>query len=522
MLGNPRAAGILLHPSSLPGRWGIGEIGPEALRWLDELAEMGQGAWQFLPLGPTGYGNSPYQSLSSFAGNPLLLSIDQLIADGLLAGRDVEDFPNFERGRVQFLRLIEAKWPVLRRACGHFLRQAEVSVSVREAYERFCEEQAWWLDDFALFCALKGRHEGRAWMEWGASLALRQPAALQAARREEAAGVEEAKVLQFLFARQWAQVRERAASLGIRLIGDLPIFVAQDSADTWARRDLFQLDSKGYPRVVAGVPPDYFNSDGQLWGNPLYEWEAHRAEGYVWWTQRLRHVLGQVDLVRIDHFRGFAAYWEVPVERETAREGRWVPGPGAEIFETFRSALGENLPILAEDLGEITPDVFELRDRFGLPGMRVLQFAFGADSLADIYVPENYTENSVAYTGTHDNDTTMGYFRSVPGVGSTRTEEDIEAERQTVLGYTGTDGSELNWDFIRLVLGSESRLAICPLQDVLGLGGEARFNLPGTVDERWWSWRFQWEELDGEMKGRLRRLVEENGRLVLEGKSRGR
>ncbi len=507
----PRSSGILLHPTSLPGRFGIGEIGPEAQRWLETLAGMGQKLWQTLPLGPTGYGNSPYQSLSSFAGNPLLISFEALAMDGVLLPKDLEMIPAFPEGRVDFASVIEVRAAFLKLAARRFLEQCGHSPLLRRALEVYCDREAAWLDDFALFVALKEENRHRAWVEWPEALALRQPEALAEARVRLAPEIEECKVLQFFFHRQWQKLRLRAKELGITIIGDIPIFTAHDSADVWAAPELFELDGKGQPVVVAGVPPDYFSATGQRWGNPLYKWTAHAADGFAWWKARMRKVFELVDVVRIDHFRGFAAYWEIPASEPTAINGHWVEAPGDALFAALKAELGE-VPVIAEDLGIITPDVVALRERHGFPGMKVMQFAFGADTLAEEYIPENYPEECVAYTGTHDNDTVLGLFRSEAGEdATTRTPEQVEAERRTILTYTGTDGSELNWDYISRVWRSQARLAIAPLQDVLGLGSEARMNTPGQTGD-FWTWRFPWDQLTPEAQERLKKLTAESGR----------
>ena len=511
MLGIPRSSGILLHPSSLPGRFGIGEIGPEAHRWLDWLATTKQRLWQMLPLGPTGYGNSPYQSLSSYAGNPLLISFDALRNDGVLLPGDLAMLPAFSDDRVEFGPAIEVRTAFLKLAARRFVTQAESSPLLRHAFDGFCEREAFWLDDWAMFAALKAENHMRCWTEWPQEIASRQPEAMAEAMVRLSVEIEEHKALQFLFFRQWQRLRGRAQELGVSLIGDIPIFAAHDSADVWAAPHLFHLDEKGNPTVVAGVPPDYFSATGQRWGNPLYKWEAHRADNFAWWKARLRATLRLVDVVRIDHFRGFAAYWEIPASEPTAINGKWVDSPGKELFEALKGEFGGNVPIIAEDLGIITPDVVELRESQGFPGMRVMQFAFGSDTLAEDYVPENYPVDSVAYTGTHDNDTTMGLFQSGEGENSTRTAEQIEAERRGILGYTGTDGSELHWDFINRVWASKADFALCPMQDVMGLGSESRMNVPGQSGE-FWIWRFKWESVTPGMAHRLRTITESTNR----------
>lgn len=511
MFSIPRSSGILLHPTSLPGRFGIGEIGPEAHHWLDAMHRMGQKLWQMLPLGPTGFGSSPYQSLSSFAGNPLLISFDALRNDGVLTPQDLAMVPAFPTEKVNFIAAEEVRSAFLKLACQRFLVQCESSPLLQRAFEVFSEREADWLDDYALFIAIKGEQGGRPWNEWPTELAMRQPEAIAGCLVRLSESIEEVKAQQFFFFRQWQKLHAKAQELGIHLIGDIPIFTAHDSADVWARPDLFELDEHGSPTVVAGVPPDYFSATGQRWGNPLYKWSAHEAEGFAWWKSRLRKTLEMVDIVRIDHFRGFAAYWEIPGSEPTAVNGRWVGAPGDSLFEALKGEMGDHVPVIAEDLGIITPDVTELRLRHGFPGMKVMQFAFGADTLSEDYIPENYPDECVAYTGTHDNDTVQGLFNSGEGEDTTRTAEQIEAERRTILGYTHTDGSQLHWDFIQAVWKSQARMAITPLQDLFGLGSEARMNTPGKMGD-FWSWRFVWDQLTPEIEAKMKSITTEAGR----------
>jgi 4-alpha-glucanotransferase len=402
-----RASGVLLHPTSLPGPYGVGDLGPAAYEFVDFLAASGQSYWQIMPLGPTGYGDSPYQCFSAFAGNTLLVSPQRLVEDGLLRESDIEPAPDFPAGRVDFERVIEHKRELLQKAFANF---SAADLRLRSDYEGFRDFASAWLDDWALFAALKDEHKGAPWHTWQPGLARRDEAALSLARETFAERVESHRFAQYLFFRQWMLLRKYCAERGVRVVGDVPIFVAHNSADVWSRPHLFLLEEDGSPRVVAGVPPDYFSPTGQLWGNPLYDWDAMRREGFAWWIERMRATLRAVDVVRVDHFRGFAAYWEVPAADATAERGRWVNAPGRDLFNALRGALGP-LPVIAEDLGTITPDVHALRDEFGFPGMRVLQFAFGGDP-DDTHLPHNYTPNSVVYTGTHDNDTTVGWFAS--------------------------------------------------------------------------------------------------------------
>lgn len=504
-----RECGVLLHPTSLPGRYGIGELGEEAYRFADRLVEMGQHLWQILPLGPTSYGDSPYQSLSTFAGNHLLISFDELVRDGLLAPSRLKRFPRFSDDRVDYGEVIPAREAVLIGVCRGFNRRA--SAEIKEAFEAFCRENAEWLDDYALYVAIKDAHGGRPWPEWEETLASRDPAAMQQAGRTHRTAIRNVRILQFLFALQWNRLRDYCHQRSIRIVGDIPIFVAHDSADVWAHRDLFYIDDTGQPAVIAGVPPDYFSVTGQRWGNPLYRWDLHQADDFRWWVERMRKVFDRFDIVRIDHFRGFEAYWEIPGHEPTAIHGRWVPGPGEGIFHALRKELGD-LPIIAEDLGVITPPVEALRDQFTFPGMRVLQFSFGGDATDVGDRPEAFPPNSVCYTGTHDNDTTLGWFWSNAGEDTTRSQEDIDAERRRVLDYLGTDGSEIHWDLAQVAIASPSNSAVIPLQDLLGLGSEARMNVPGRPGGNW-QWRFHWTMLTPKIIGRLHALCEAAHRI---------
>ena len=446
----PRSSGILLHPTCLPGPHGIGELGPEAHRFADFLRDAGQKIWQVLPLGPTGYGDSPYQCFSAFAGNPLLLSLDVLVERGYLNQRDLDNRPLFPSDHVDFNRVIEWKLPLLSKAY-----EGLVNSGVdRSAYDDFCKRHAWWLDDFALFMALKQRHKFVMWTQWEAKYALRDPAALGQARRDLNDEIACQRFIQFEFQRQWTELKAHCASNGIRLMGDVPIYVALDSSDVWAHPELFELQPDGSPCVIAGVPPDYFSATGQLWGNPIYDWEQHAKQSYAWWITRFRRSLEMLDIIRLDHFRGFEAYWEVPGDEKTAVNGRWVKGPGAPLFEALQAALGQ-LPIVAENLGVITPEVEALRERFGFPGMAILQFAFGDDPQAPDFKPHNYPHHRVAYTGTHDNDTAVGWWHSTGAGDSIRTKEDVAKEMNYARRYLNTGwrrnqlGDDTNADGIR-------------------------------------------------------------------------
>ncbi len=492
-----RGTGILMHPTSLPGVFGIGDLGAEADAFVAWAAAAGQSVWQVLPLGPTGPYHSPYVALSTFAGNPFLVSPRRMADEGLLATAELEGTPRFAPGRAAYRRAIPWKEGLLRSSWGAFGHRAP-----REAQrdlEAFVSDpaQAGWLDDWALFMAIRLRHGGIAWTDWEHDLHRREPAALERARRALRGEIEFQKYLQFLFFRQWMRVKAEANRAGLRILGDLPIYVAPDSADVWANQTLFRLDAEGRPVSVAGVPPDYFSDTGQRWGNPLYRWDRMEADGFAWWVARVEANLRCCDLLRLDHFRGFAAYWEIPASELTAVNGRWEPGPGAKLFAAIRLALGD-LPLVAEDLGLITPDVHELRNALGLPGMRVLQFAFdGTDSW---HLPRHHPENAVVYTGTHDNDTTRGWFASLDREGRAR-----------VLDGVGSD-SPIEWAMIRAAYGSPARLAVAPLQDVLGLGSKARTNTPGRAEGNW-AWRAREYAFDPARAERLRRLAEETGRL---------
>ncbi len=495
-----RSSGILLHPTSLPGRWGVGDLGAPAYRFVDFLQAAGQQLWQVMPLGPTGYGDSPYQGFSAFAGNPLLISLDQLRADGLLADEDLADAPHFSDWAVDYGAVIEFKFPLLHRSFEHF--RAGATPEQHQALADFRAANRAWLDDYALFAALKQAHGGANWNTWDAGAARRQPEALDRWRHDLAEQVEFQAYMQFQFFSQWRRLKEYANRRDVRIIGDIPIFVAYDSAEVWANPEIFALDQDGRPTVVAGVPPDYFSATGQLWGNPLYHWDVLARRGYGWWIERFRATFMLVDIARLDHFRGFAAYWEVPASEETAINGQWVDGPGAALFEAVRAALGD-LPIIAEDLGLITPDVVELRDQLGFPGMKVLQFAFGAGP-EEPYLPHNYTPHCVVYTGTHDNDTTTGWW------GTAALHERTHAQI-----YLGRDGSDIGWDLVRLAFASVAEMAIVPLQDVLTLGSEARMNTPGRAGGNW-SWRYTPEQLSQPVIDRLRMLTAVYGRVMAE------
>jgi 4-alpha-glucanotransferase len=506
-----RTSGLLLHPTSLPSRHGVGDLGPAAHDFLDFLVRAGQTMWQVLPLGPTGYGDSPYQCLSAFAGNPRLISLERLVGGGLLAEDDLAGAPEFPQREADFAAALAFKAPLLRKAFERFRSGADAES--RGAFDAFCREEASWLDDFALFMAVKAAHEERAWTEWPPDIRAREPAAMERWRSREAEAIGRTKFEQHVFFAQWEALRAAGHAQGLRFFGDVPIFVAHDSADVWAHPELFRLLEDGRPEVVAGVPPDYFSATGQLWGNPLYRWDVMAKGGYRWWISRLQAALRQVDLVRLDHFRGFEAYWEVPAAEETAVKGRWVKGPGAALFEALEKALGP-LPIVAENLGVITPAVEALRARFGLPGMAILQFAFGSDAQANTFIPHNLDHDVAAYTGTHDNDTTVGWWSSAGAGDSTRSDDDVDSERAFALKYLDAEGKPIHWAFIRALMASVARIAVVPVQDVLGLGSEARMNLPGRANGNW-GWRLAEGELRAEHADRLRELAEVFGRVPI-------
>jgi len=487
-----RCAGILLHPTSLPGGVCNGELGEDAFRFVDWIAAAGYTVWQVLPLGPTHADGSPYQSLSVHAGNPLLVSLAPLIEKGWLTAEGIESC------ELDELRETDRRRRQLTLAFARF--QAEAEPESINAWSAFCANQADWLDDYALFVALKAAHQQSGWADWPVALRDREPLALAAARRKLSGEIDVVRFEQYLFFSQWLTLKAYANGKGVRLIGDLPIFVAHDSADVWAARDLFLLDANGQPQVVAGVPPDYFSETGQRWGNPLYNWSRMADSGYAWWIARMRNQLWMYDSVRIDHFRGFEAYWEIPAHEPTAVSGRWIKGPGAPLFEAMQAAFGNELPVIAEDLGLITPEVTALRDQFNLPGMKILQFGFEGGA-QNPYLPHNHIPNSVVYTGTHDNNTTVGWFN------------DLSVDlRQHVLRYLGGPAEDMPWPLMRSATASTSALCIIPMQDVLGLGGAHRMNTPGTTLGNW-HWRFEWDQIEPGLVDQLHALNVLYGRV---------
>ncbi len=502
---NKRRAGVCLHLTSLPGPYGIGEIGHRARQFVDTLSRMQLSVWQFLPLGPTAYGDSPYQPLSTFAGNEMLIDIDDLIESGLLRPDEVTELERLPVEFVDYGALIPIKSRLLGVAAGRFAIVA--NAALREEFDRFLQQHnADWLHDYAVFRILKTQHDERPWPEWQPQFVHREETALRDLEEAEAERIEAIKIVQFLFFRQWQALRDYAHSKNVLLFGDMPICIALDSADAWANREILRVDTNGRPECVAGVPPDYFSEDGQLWGNPLYDWDKHAADGYGWWVERLRATSELADLVRIDHFRGFESYWSVPADSETARNGAWEPGPGDAIFEAMRNALG-TLPIIAEDLGVITPEVEGLRDRHQIPGMRVLQF----DVCDPSFNLSDVEKNSVCYTGTHDNDTTIGWFHGSPD--DIRDAESIRHAQDAVLRLTGGTADSVHTDLVRAAFSTAAGLAIAPMQDYLGLGSEARLNTPGIAGGNW-RWRVLESQLSPDFCDNVGKMVTASERAL--------
>ena len=491
-----RASGILLHPTSLPGVFGAGDFGTEAYKFVDWLVSAGQTYWQVLPLGEIGPGNSPYMSSSAFAGNILLIDLAELADQGWLIHEDMKPHLEFRADRANFSLMQPFRLERLRRAARSFFTSS--NAKMRRAYDEFCTAESEWLEDYALFMTIAGGENWREWSHWPKELANRNPQALYRIEKACTSEIGFWKFCQWCFTRQWSKLKHYANERGVRIIGDVPIFVAYQSADVWSHQELFDLDEHGRPSVVAGVPPDYFSETGQLWGNPLYRWDVHKETGYAWWIARLRHSLQQADMVRIDHFRGFAAYWEVPAGASNAIAGKWAQGPGDKLFEAFEKAF-PHLPVIAEDLGLITPDVLLLRDQFNLPGMRVLQFAFG-DGEINHFLPHHYVANAVAYTGTHDNDTTLGWWGTIP--------DHIKTFARQYLGVE-SDEDAINWVMMRALSRSVANMVIFPMQDVLGLSSECRMNFPGHSTGNW-EWRFSWDQLQSEHTLALAEMSAEN------------
>ncbi len=492
----PRASGVLLHPSSLPGPHGSGDFGPEAYHFVDWLVSAGQKMWQLLPLAGIGPGNSPYMSNSAFAGNVLLIDLAELQKQGWLDAADLAPPPDLTPQKLDYSITYPFRMARLAKAAARFADQG--TLDQQADFAQFQKEQASWLGDFALFMSLCEACGWKDWCEWDAGLAQRKPAALAAARKLHAQRLHFWQFCQWRFFRQWAALKAYANGKGIQIIGDTPIFIAYLSAEVWANPHLFELDAAGKPTVVAGVPPDFFSATGQRWGNPLYRWAAHAKDGYAWWVERIKRTFELVDIVRIDHFRGFAGYWEIPASEPTAIKGEWKPGPGDALFKAINKALGP-MPIIAEDLGVITPDVDALRRKFGLPGMRILQFAFGGDA-SDRFLPHNHESDTVVYTGTHDNDTTAGWWATAS-----------DKERHYARAYLATDGHDMPWTLIRAAMSSVADTAVHPMQDVLALPSACRMNFPGQ-ESGWWGWRFQWSQVQPWHAGRLAELVRLYGR----------
>ena len=487
-----RSAGILLHPTSLPGKYGIGDLGNEAYKFVDFLVDAGQKLWQVFPLGPTGYGDSPYQCFSAFAGNPLLISPDKLIEENLLQVSDIQNVPGSDSGRIDYGKVINFKKELLSAAYKNFKNNSE---TLKNDFNSFINEHSNWLDDYSLFMAAKDFHGGASWNEWDKSLVLREESALNSWKEKLSDEILYHKFVQFLFFRQWKALRKYANEKGIKIIGDMPIFIAYDSADLWSNKELFTVDETGKLTFVAGVPPDYFSATGQLWGNPLYKWDVMEKDEFLWWRKRFKALLELVDIIRIDHFRGFEAYWKIPGDAKTAQSGKWIKAPGEKLFETVKKHLGD-LPILAEDLGVITPPVEALRDKFNFPGMKVLQFAFGK-GMETKFLPHNYVPNCIVYTGTHDNDTTRAYFEK-----ELEKKSGIAEHARKYLNYPGND---LVFELIRTAYASVAVFVIIPMQDVLNLGGEARMNFPSTLGGNW-SWRFNWNQVEKNLAERYKEL----------------
>lgn len=491
-----RGSGILLHPTSLPGAFGSGDFGEDAYRFVDWLASCGQTYWQILPMGEIGPGNSPYMSSSAFAGNVLLIDPIELASHGWLSRNDLASHPEFRNDRIDFALLKPFRMELLRRAAMSFFSGNDDKM--HSQFQEFCDIENEWLGDYALFMTITASEYWCDWYQWPKELVHREPQALQRMEKACAKDILFWKFCQWCFARQWLKLKHYANGQGVRIIGDMPIFVAYKSADVWSHQELFKLDESGRPSAIAGVPPDYFSETGQLWGNPLYRWNIHEQTGYAWWIARLRHALRQADLVRIDHFRGFAAYWEVPTDSHNAVTGKWVQGPGENLFKAFENAF-PHLPIIAEDLGLITPDVLLLRDQFKMPGMRILQFAFN-DGDSNLFLPHHYVKNSVAYTGTHDNDTTIGWWSTAP-----------DHEKTFARNYLASNGDAINWDMMRTLSKSVADMVIYPMQDVLGLSSESRMNFPGHHAGNW-EWRFSWDQIQAGHTEALLDMCIENDR----------
>ena len=495
MLSN-RGSGILLHPTSLPGMFGSGDLGADAYKFVDWLVSCGQSYWQLLPMSEVGPGNSPYKSSSAFAGSILLIDPVELASHGWLSRNDLTTQLQFRNDRISYTLLKPFRMKLLRRAAMNFFSGS--NDKMHGEFQEFCDKESEWLRDYALFMTISASQYWRDWSQWPKEFAQRNRQALNRMEKACTDEIQFWKFCQWCFLRQWTQLKRYANQQNIWIIGDMPIFVAYNSADVWSHQELFKLDESGHPSAIAGVPPDYFSETGQLWGNPLYSWNMHEQSDYAWWIARLRHALLQADVVRIDHFRGFVAYWEIPPVSANAITGKWQPGPGEKLFKAFEKAL-PHLPIIAEDLGFITPDVLALRDQFKIPGMRILQFAFSNDD--NHFLPHHYVKNTVAYTGTHDNDTTLGWWNNA-----------TQHEKAFALNYLASDGEAVNWDMMRALSKSVANTVIFPMQDVLGLTGDSRMNFPGH-QTGYWEWRFRWEQIQPEHTGALNEMTSKNGRI---------
>ncbi len=496
---NLRLSGVLVHPTSFPSRFGIGDLGSGAREFLDFLNQSNQNLWQLLPIGPTGFGDSPYQCVSAFAGQPLLISPDELVKEGLLSESDLYDIPYSDPWRVNYGEVIPFKKRILRKTWENF--QSRGKGLFFDSFQKFCEDERYWLLDYALFMSIKESQEGRSWTDWPRELQNPGPVRKQALRAKFSDEIKYYSFVQFLFYHQWDALRNYAKERDITIIGDLPLFLSHDSADVWAHKELFELDSKGFPIEISGVPPDLFSQTGQLWGNPLYHWENHKKDHYAWWTARIKKQLELADYIRIDHFQGFELYWGTKYGSENAINGHWRKGPGKEFFETVEKNLGQHLPIIAEDLGILTDEVVDMRDSFNYPGMKILQYAFNNPYDNDL-LPHHFIENSVCYTATVDTDTTIGWYQSA-----------YEPSKDKARRYMNTDGSAINWDFIRTAMGSIARFAIFPIQDVLSLGSDARMNIPGKIDGNW-GFRYPGDLLHKNLVGYLKQITECYGRGI--------
>ena len=501
----PRESGVLLHITSLPGPYGLGDIGPEAFHFVDVLHEMGQSLWQILPLCDTGSSICPYITVSTFANNPLLISLDGLIDEGYLQKDDLKKIQSFPSDRANYQKVYDDRYKILDTACTNFIKSA--SAETRQRFDAFCKENEYWLSEYILFQTLKKLNNDQHWITWQP----RHDPAGEDIIKENSIFIQKLMIQQFLFIEQWQKLKTYANEKGIRFVGDIPIYVSHDSVDVWANTELFKLDDHGKMKSQSGCPPDFFNAKGQVWGHPIYNWAAHEKSNYQWWIDRLRYLFNLVDIVRIDHFNGFAKYWEIPVEQNNDSIGKWVKGPGEKLLLTVKKSIGSK-PIIAEDLGEATKDAKIIRDRFAIPGMKILQMSFGKEEQSNSLIPELNQKNIVVYTGTHDNDTSIGWLHTKPGKGNTQTAAEITLERKHALKFLGTDGSEINWDLISLALHSKANTVIIPLQDILGLGTNARMNTPGTIEGNW-QWRFKKNTLTSDIIERMRTLTEESKRL---------